>query len=375
MAEARGSSAAAYLASHDVEGVIARCVARVVNERPADPVLAIADMLAASSQAQFNLPSIVDAHHHFLSTDEPFHAFLAGLSIPSYTAASYATACSGLPVRATVHVEAMPDDPLAEVRFVEALATAGECKVGAIVAACNLADADAAAQLDALCAASPRVKGIRYILDYDGPFNGGENATHVACSRHGLDYLRDPVASKAFERGFALLAKRGLSFDLQCAPVQLPAAAALCARHPHVNVVIDHCGKPLPLEADGGAEDEAKIAEWRRGLKLMAAQPQIYVKLSMLGYAVPGWCSAPRKEALLRSLVRETIDLFGCSRCMFASNWHVNPSVSDSCGKEPGLEMPALYARFESWVSDLAPDQKRLLFEGTAAAFYHLTPA
>jgi hypothetical protein len=72
------------------------------------------------------------------------------------------------------------------------------------------------------------VKGVRYIIDYDGPF-GEDNGTHPEVSRHGKDYLRGPEASD-FERGFALLKKHGLSYDLQCAPAQLPAAAALLAR-------------------------------------------------------------------------------------------------------------------------------------------------
>lgn len=367
-------SARAYLNKHGVEDAVAKAVARVVREKPADPILAIANLLASagamSEPPPFSLPAIVDPHHHFLAVDEPFHAFLKGLGAPSYTAAQYTADSAGVPIRATVHVEAIPDEPLGEVNFVEKLAAAGECKVGTIVAACNLADDDAAAQLDALCAASPRVKGIRYILDYEGPFNKGENATHVACSRHGLDYLRDPVASAAFERGFAALGAKGLSFDLQCAPVQLPAAAALCAKHPSVKVCIDHMGKPRNLAGDGGAADAAKLDEWRAGMALMAAQPQVCVKLSMLGFAVPGWCAAPKKAAFLKSLVRETISLFGAKRCMFCSNWHINGAVSDSDGGAEGPDIPALYAHFESWVSDLSLEEKTALFEGTAAAFY-----
>lgn len=41
-----------------------------------------------------------------------------------------------------------------------------------------------------------------------------------------------------FESGFGLLADLGLSFDLQCAPAQLLAAAALFGRHPKVPVAI-----------------------------------------------------------------------------------------------------------------------------------------
>ena len=53
----------------------------------------------------------------------------------------------------------------------------------------------------------------------------------------------------------------------------------------------------------------------------LAALPNVCCKLSMLGLAVPGWPTDPDKEATLRGLVLETIDLFGAERCMFNSNW------------------------------------------------------
>ena len=116
-----------------------------------------------------------------------------------------------------------------------------------------------------------------------------------------------------------------------------------------------------------------KLAEWRHGMALMAQLPHARVKLSMLGYAVPAWHASPAKEALLRGLVRETVELFGADRCMFASNFHVNAAVSDSDGAaESGCEFGDLYARFESWVSDYTDEQRGLLFAGSARAFYKL---
>ena len=133
-------------------------------------------------------------------------------------------------------------------------------------------------------AAAPKLlRGVRFILDYDGPFDG-QNATHIASTAPGylltegaapVDYLRDAEAAPLFERGFALLAQHKLSFDLQCCPAQLPAAAALCARHPSVPVVIDHLGKPRHLAADGGETDRAKLEEWRAGMEMMARLPQV----------------------------------------------------------------------------------------------------
>jgi len=320
--------------------------------------------------------NIVDAHFHFFDPPNNAHnAFLGSLGPPPYLPEQYAEHADGLPISKTVHVEAMCDSAIGEALWVEGLADAGRCKVAAIVAGVNLASADVEAQLDELTAKCPRVRGNRYIIDYVGPLDGGKNATHPNMIRHdgGIDYLRDPAAAPAFEKGFAALGARGLSFDLQCAPEQLPAAAALCAKYPDVPVVIDHMGKPRHLQADGGDEDAAKLAEWREGMKLMAALPQVHVKLSMLGYAVPGWHADEPKGALLKSLVLETITLFGASRCMFASNFHVSAAGSDSDGKwETGPTMAELYALFEGFVADYSDEDKAMLFAGTAEAFYKI---
>ena len=68
------------------------------------------------------------------------------------------------------------------------------------MANCNLAAPDAEEQLVKIKAASALVRGIRCILDYEGPFDG-VCPTHIACRDHDTDYLRDPTASPAFERG------------------------------------------------------------------------------------------------------------------------------------------------------------------------------
>lgn len=317
--------------------------------------------------------SIVDCHHHFLAPDKAFHATLAKAGAPEYTAAQYSLDCGDLPITKTVHVEALADDGAGEVAFVEALVQKGACKVEAIVANCNLARDDVGAKLDAIQKASPRVRGIRMILDYDGPFDG-ENPTHFACKEHNTDYLRDATAASAFERGFAMLAERGLSFDLQCCPAQMDAAEALFKRHPSVPVVIDHLGKLWRLKADGGVEDKQKIDAWRTAMGKLAALPQVHCKISMLGNVVRGWPSDSAKEAVLRTLVLETIELFGVKRCMFNSNWHIDGSVSnsDAPGIDEELSMETLYAKFASWVAHLGEDERTWLFSRSAETFYRI---
>jgi hypothetical protein len=134
-----------------------------------------------------SIARIIDPHLHFL---DPVVAqpFLKSLGAPRYTPEQYAADAGQLPIKALVHVEALSTG-VEEVLWVDSLAAAGRCNVKAIVASCNLADDDAEAQLLLLKAASSKVRGIRWILDFDGAFfRAGatkESATHVACSRPG----------------------------------------------------------------------------------------------------------------------------------------------------------------------------------------------
>ncbi|OQR99380.1 hypothetical protein ACHHYP_06921 [Achlya hypogyna] len=318
------------------------------------------------------IADIVDCHHHYYDVNLPCYAFLKSLGASSYAPEQYTAAVGDLPIRRTVHVDAMPDDGLGEVRFLESLVAAGRAPtLAGIVAYCNLAAPDAAARLEELVASSPRLRGIRFMLDYDGPFDG-KNATHISVSRYNVDYLRDTMGAAAkFEAGYALLAKHNLSFDLQCCPGQLAAAAALAARHPDVPLVIDHIGKPRRLALD--AIDDEALAVWRAGMRQLATLPHVFVKLSMFGYAVPLWHEDAAKEAYIKGLVREVIDLFGTKRCMVNSNWHQNGAAADSDGMDvTGPSMDELFAKVQSWVADLDDESQHDLFSGTAAAFYRV---
>ncbi|MEX6913291.1 amidohydrolase, partial [Pseudomonas aeruginosa] len=73
-----------------------------------------------------------------------------------------------------------------------------------------------------------------------------------------------------------------LSFDLQCYPAQMPGLAPLIARHSDIPVIINHLGMPVLADPDG-------IAEWRDGLRALAALPHVAIKLSGLGFIARAW--------------------------------------------------------------------------------------
>lgn len=289
----------------------------------------------------------------------------------------------------SVHVELMPDDGLLEAMWVAdvqtRMAIANDnpyTSVRAMVASCPLADdVDAVRRnLEALREFSPQVRGIRWILDCVGPrLDGGGNvinpATLVGNLRHdGVDYLDDHLA---FERGYALLEDYGFSFDLHCAPKQLPSAAKLCSKHPNIPVVINHLGRPMQLYGERNSQmmpDAAKLEEWRTGMRAMAALPQAHVKISGLGWAVPNWTASARRIDTIRQLCRETVALFGPDRCMIGTNWWHDADRSDAGGLEgygPSAEEYLEYML--DFFGGLTTEEQQMLFAGTAKRFYRIS--
>ena len=81
-------------------------------------------------------------------------------------------------------------------------------------------------------------------------------------------------------------------------------------------------------------------------MQKLATLPNVYVKISMLGYAVPGWWGddgdgGGEKRALAKGIVKDLVAWFGAKRCMLATNWHINAVVSDSDGLSASSPSPA----------------------------------
>src|SRR6185437_956959 len=176
---------------------------------------------------------------------------------------------SGVRVTKVVHVEAgaAPADSLAETRWLQAIAdTRGFPQ--AIVAHAELEKPDAASLL-ARHAAHPNVRGIRQILNW----HPDSAKTYTP---------RDLLADESWHQGFALLSRHGFSFDLQIYPSQMPSAARLAARHPDTAIILNHTGMPVDKDAAG-------IAAWRAGMRALAAQPNVSVKISGLAMLDRRW--------------------------------------------------------------------------------------
>ena len=239
----------------------------------------------------------------------------------------------------TVHVEANwdPADPVGETRWLVEIA-ARHGVPNAIVAQAWLEREDVADVLAAQ-AAFPQVRGIRQkpaaALSGDAVVRGAPGS----------------MGNPKWRAGYALLARHGLSFDLQTPYWHLPEAAELARDFPDTRIILNHTGLP----AD---RSEAGLAAWRDAMARLAEAPNAVVKISGLG--VPG---RPWMVEANRRIVLDTIALFGVERCMFASNFPVDSLVA-------GFD--TLLGGFQAIVAHLPRADRQGLFHDNAVRYYRL---
>ena len=207
----------------------------------------------------------------------------------------------------------------------------------AIVAGVDLLDPDLDALLDAH-AARPNVRGVRQIVCWH------EDLLKTYTDR---DLLRDPL----WVEGFAKLARHGLSFDLQLYPSQMATAAIIAARHPDIPMIVNHAGLPTD-------RDDVGMERWRTGLRLLAAQRQVSIKISGLGITDRAWTPDS-----IRPVVLECIDIFGTERAMFASDFPVE--------RVHGT-FDAFYSAFDAITADFSTDERDRLFASNAETLYRI---
>jgi predicted TIM-barrel fold metal-dependent hydrolase len=253
---------------------------------------------------------VVDTHFHLWKLGHGRYPWLEGPPIKThfgdysgirrdYLPADYLDDTAGCEVVQSVHVQAEWDaaDPVGETRWLQEQASRNGLPT-AVVANADLAAADVESTLDRHMA-FPFVRGIRMLL---------RKPDQLAAGTGNMDILADP----AWRRGFALLAPRGLVYDLQATSATMRSAAALARDFPQTTIVLTHCGLPLD-RSEAGRED------WRAGIAELARCPNVVAKISGLGMLDRGL-----DAAVLRPIVHFVLESFGPQRCMFGSNFPVD---------------------------------------------------
>lgn len=294
---------------------------------------------------------IVDAHMHLWDLGRLYYSWLqdsplpnnpagdmSGIAGKNYLLDAYRADSAGWNLTQVVHVECglPPKDQVAETDWLQGLADSDNWP-GAIVAGATLDRDDVEALLEAQ-AARANVRGIRQIINWHAD---------PAKTYNGANLLD----SGAWRRGYGLLAKYGLSFDMQLYASQMKEAAALAATHDDIPVMVNHAGMPTDRDAEG-------LESWRTGMKALAALPHISCKISGLACVDRQWT----QDSLI-PFIHETIDIFGVERCMFSSNFPVeraHGSFND------------FYAAYDVATADFSHDERKALFGENAKRLYRI---
>jgi predicted TIM-barrel fold metal-dependent hydrolase len=289
----------------------------------------------------------IDAHVHLWDLDRISYPWLTppfsddgpnGSVEPiaaTYLLDDYLADAVGWDVRGIVHIDAGADPAQALDETIWQQAVADQRGMpNAIVAFADLADPDLDGLLEAH-AAHPNVRGIRHIVNW----HADPRRTYGP---------RDMTGDEAWQRGYALLGKYGLSFDLQAYPGQFPALAKLIERHPEIPVMINHAGMMVPGEEDA----------WTAGIAALAAIPHAAIKLSGMGFT-----RRPFDPVHARGTILAAIDAFGPERVMFASDFPTDKLFGD---------FDAHLDAYATITADFSDDERRAMFAGNANRLYRL---
>ena len=296
---------------------------------------------------------IIDTHHHLWDLESNYYPWLVepidhfvGDYAPirkTYLIGDLHRDAAELDLVKSVHVQAEfdhNDDPVKETAWLQGVADdpASRGLPNAIVGFADLSKPDVEKILSRH-AEYPNMRGIRHMLNY------ADDPVLRFADRDGL------MSENGWRRGYRLLSKYDMSFDLQVWPWQLEEAARLGREIPEIPIILNHTGMPKDL-----APDIAQV--WRTGMKALAEVDQVSVKISALSMMDRDW--TPEK---IRPFVMDTIEIMGAERCMFASNFPVDSLMTT---------YKRLWDAYDEITSELSQSEREGLFWRNAERYYRI---
>ncbi|MEV4089481.1 amidohydrolase family protein [Nonomuraea fuscirosea] len=290
---------------------------------------------------------IVDAHHHiWRAADLPW---LQGEMVPrifgpyepirrDYPIAEYLAEAAPCGITSSVYVQT--NWPLGRALDEVAWLRDVHAETGwptAVVGSADLFDGGAADVLRRQAALTPLVRGTRLQLHWH--------------ERPEFRFAEAPDRMKdaTFRRNLATLAELGWLFELQVFPAQMADAADLAAGFPEITFVLVHAGMPVGSDA---------VAEWTRGMRLLAERPNVVVKLSGQGTFVHRV-----DRALIERVTATCLDLFGSRRCMWGSNLPIEKLWTD---------LRTLLTAWQDALAGRTVEEVHDVFTATATRVYRL---
>ena len=296
-----------------------------------------------------NIP-IIDAHHHFwdlslkknpwLNPDKqiPFRYGDYKSICKNFLISDYFEVSKNHNIVKTIHMETEwdPSDPIGETKWIQ--------KLYEMTGFPNALVAQAWFDRD----------DIEKVLKNQSKFDLTRSIRHKPKSTKNpkikLDNIKGSLNDPIFRKGYSLLKKHKLHFDLQTPWWHLNDATKLAKDFPDTIIILNHTGLPSDRTIDG-------LNQWRMNLEEFSDQPNTAIKIS--GICVPNkkWSVKLNKEIVLN-----TIEIFGYERCMFASNFPVD-SIWASFDQ--------IFDGFKKITSQMSTHEVKCLFHDNAVKYYN----
>lgn len=271
----------------------------------------------ASGQGRGNFNSqqpLVDCHHHFWALDALYYPWLTDRPVDFFLGDYSSIQRTLLPedllneipdeyrLLGTVHCEAEAERSqcVAETEWISSLSAQGGLP-SAHIGWAPFGQDNCEAVLDAHC--------------HSSLFRGVRAKPRTANRPDQVDALRGATGTlqdSSWLTGLKHLQARRLSWDLRVPAWHLAEAAHALESIPELVVVINHTGLPWDRTENG-------LSVWRKGMEMLALNPNVCVKLSELGTPWQAWDSEQNL-----ALLCETLAIFGPQRCLYASNFPVS---------------------------------------------------
>jgi len=203
--------------------------------------------------------------------------------------------------------------------------------VAGVVGWVDLTDPAVGETLDGLLQ-EPLFKGVRHVW-HDEPHD---------------DWIVQPEVI----RGLKELAKRRIPYDFLTFPRHLKFIPQVLEEVPGLSAVVDHISKPPIASGD--------FQPWKKELSRVARETNVYCKISGMVTEADheNWAVND-----LRPYVEAVVEMFGCERLMFGSDWPVcTLAASYGAVIEAAVEV----------LGGISADQKEAVFGGNALRFYNL---
>ena len=285
---------------------------------------------------------------------------------------------SGHNIKSTVFIEAEsmlradgPDElkPVGEVEFVQGIAASsasgiyGNTKIAAgIVGSANLNLGDKVKPvLEKLQQASPnRFRGIRHRVTWD---------PHGDLPGVSSNNEKEQLLSDNFRIGAHALADMNMSLEGWMFFHQLPELADFAKSVPNLTIVLNHIGGLIGI---GPYSNNVEVLQtWKKGISLVAACPNVVIKLGGMGMEMQGFDWHSRRTPInsddlasqMAPYIEYCIEQFGPSRCLFESNFPVD-KVSYS--------YVVMYNAFKKLSKSYSISERASMFHDNATEIYRL---